>query len=247
MANAKVFKDSFRGYKKEDVNSYIASMAEGMKKTVEEAEVQPAVPEVESVSVDVEPVPVPVVEPEPIKIAPIVEPQPVPVSKIIEQAIAEPAVPEPTVLTAKIESPFLPVAEEEPKPVILTEEEIMARKPVYGVSQNEKMFVADENYETDIPAVAAKEENLLLEDTYSAAGDTQIVRPETVVVNNVLPDAKNQIVTQEVFEETEVVDTCADGVAPDMDGCCSGEELRAVDGNFMCCVIGTDECFEPMI
>ena len=38
MANAKVFKDSFRGYKKEDVNSYIASMAEGMKKTVEEAE-----------------------------------------------------------------------------------------------------------------------------------------------------------------------------------------------------------------
>ena len=42
MANAKVFKDSFRGYKKEDVNSYIASMAEGMKKTVEEAEARVA-------------------------------------------------------------------------------------------------------------------------------------------------------------------------------------------------------------
>ncbi len=42
MANAKVFKDSFRGYNKDDVNTYIASMAEGMKKTLDEAEARVA-------------------------------------------------------------------------------------------------------------------------------------------------------------------------------------------------------------
>ena len=42
MANAKVFKDSFRGYNKGDVNTYIASMAEGMKKTLDEAEARVA-------------------------------------------------------------------------------------------------------------------------------------------------------------------------------------------------------------
>ena len=39
---------------------------------------------------------------------------------------------------------------EEPEPVIVpTEEEVLATKPAYGVSQQEKMFVADDNYETE--------------------------------------------------------------------------------------------------
>ena len=37
-----------------------------------------------------------------------------------------------------------------PEPVkIPSEEEVIARKPGYNVSQNEKMFVADEKYDTD--------------------------------------------------------------------------------------------------
>lgn len=217
---------------------------------VEKIEPQALPPVQEPVSVDVQPVPVPVVEAQPVQIAPVVEPQPVPVSKIIEEAIAEPAVAEPTIRPAEIESPFLPTvaAEEElPKQIIPTEEEILARKPVYGVSQNEKMFVAADDYETDDADVAVTEDDIVPDDGYAVADDTQILRPGVVVENQYLPDAEKQYVTQEVFAETEEIETCADGNAPDADGCCAGEELTDVDGEYMCCGIGTDECFLPMI
>lgn len=55
---------------------------------------------------------------------------------------AEPVIVQPVVQTA---APLY----EEPKPEIQSEEEIIASKPAYNVSQNEKMFVADSNYETD--------------------------------------------------------------------------------------------------
>ena len=56
--------------------------------------------------------------------APVVEPEPV-------------VVPEP-----------VPVVE--PEPAIESEEDILARKPAYNVSQNEKMFVADPEYDTEV-------------------------------------------------------------------------------------------------
>lgn len=204
-------------------------------------EIQPVV-EPEPVVVDVQPEPVPVVEPEPVQIAAVVEPQPVPVSKVIDDAIAEPKV-----NTIHSMSPFLDV-EEEAKPVVPSEEEVLARKPVYGVSQNEKMFVADEDYVTDTmdDEVDVYDEEMFV-DEYEDASDAQIIRPEPQIVNDYLPKAEHQLATQEVFEETETVEGCADGNMPDMDGCCSGEELRDVAGEYMCCAIGTDDCFPPIM
>lgn len=75
--------------------------------------------------VEIEPEPVPVVVPEPV---PVMEPEPV-----------------------ADETPFItpePVADA-PARVIPTDEEIMASKPGYNVSQQENMFVADDGYETE--------------------------------------------------------------------------------------------------
>lgn len=195
--------------------------------------------DVEPVVVDVEPEPVPVVEPEPVQVAPVVESEPVPV------------ISEPTVSTIKSMSAAL--VEDEKKTEVPTEEEVLARKPAYSVSQNEKMFVADEEYETEkvseIEEIEEIEESDVMEEldeVFEPTGDVQVMRPEVVVENESLPAATNQIVTQEVFEESEVVNSCAEG-RPDADGCCAGEELYNVDGEYMCCAIGTEDCFPPMI
>lgn len=211
---------------------------------IEEPEPVPVVvPEPEPVAVtpEIEPEPVPVVEPEPIQVAPVVEPTPVPVT---------PDVPEPTVEPVQSESPFL--SDDEVQPVKRpTVEEILAKKPAYGVSQNEKMFVADEDFETDdVVTEELVEEETVYEDVSDVVTDVMnapLVRPEPIVENQFLPDAEHQLVTQEVFAETEEIETCADGNAPDMNGCCAGEELVDVDGEYMCCGIGTDECFPPLI
>ena len=105
--------------------------------------------------------------------------------------------PEPTpVLVDAVE-----VAEEvvpEPVKKIPSEAEILAAKPAYNVSQNEKMFVADPEYETDVV-------------------------------------------------EQEEIETCANGDAPDADGCCAGEYLTDVGGGeYACCAEETGECFPPM-
>ena len=203
-------------------------------------------PVVEAVSVDVAPQPVPVVEPEPVQVAPVVDLQLVPIVELIDAAIAESDVPEPIIAPVQTESPFLE-SEEKTKSKVLTEEEILATKPVYGVSQNEKMFVAADDYQSDAADVVDGQENVMLNNVYEEMANTQIIRPELQVVNEILPDAEYQLATQEVFAETETVDTCADGAAPDMNGCCSGEELRELDDEYMCCAIGTDDCFPPMI
>lgn len=163
--------------------------------------------------------PEPVVEPEPI-VAPVdvepeiadVESEPVPVTPAEPVPMAEEAVPvvpveitpepvEETVAESVVapveESPFLTeetVVTQPSKPIV----DMVVDKPAYNVSQNEKMFVADPEYETDV-------------------------------------------VVQEEIE------TCADGAAPDADGCCAGEELVDMgNGTLMCCAVGTDECFPPM-
>lgn len=206
---------------------------------VEPESTQVKLPQPEPVEVTpaVEPEPVPVVEPEPVQIMPEVEAVSVPVT---------PIVPEPKMETVQSESPFL--SDDEVRPVkIPTAEEVLVRKPVYGVSQNEKMFVADENYETD---AVFEEDDVIEEDFYeemNVVPDVTTVQPERIVENQFLPDAEHQFVTQEVFAETEEIETCADGNAPDMDGCCAGEELVDIDGEYMCCGIGTDECFPPLI
>lgn len=140
--------------------------------TVKKVEPSPfvAVPDIIKKTVVEEPEPV--VEPEPIA-APVVEPEPVSVEPEPVVVVEEPVVvvepiavePEPVAVEAETvvveepvdESPFvdfepvaMPSTQYMPEPVkIPSEEEVLARKPGYNVSQNDKMFVADDVYDTE--------------------------------------------------------------------------------------------------
>ena len=180
-----------------DAPSPFIAQVEVAESQVQEPEVvvepTPALPEPEVADIELEPVPAtPAV---PVQVAEDV----VPTVEI--PATPEPAeepIAEPVVVPVEPESPFLTdemVVATPPKPIV----DVIVDKPAYNVSQNEKMFVAAPEYETD---VAVEEE----------------------------------------------IETCADGAAPDADGCCAGEELSDMgDGTLMCCAIGTDECFPPML
>jgi len=95
-----------------------------------------------------EPAPVDVPVAEPVTVS--VEPEPV--VEVVSETVAETvdlAEPEPIAT----ESPFVepePVVKYESEPVYIpSEAEVMATKPGYNVSQNEKMFIASDNYETE--------------------------------------------------------------------------------------------------
>lgn len=167
-----------------------------------------------AVAVDVEPEPVVVTPAVPIATAAAnVEPEPIVVTPAPDVVVNE-VVESESVSTV---SPFLteePVAAVAPKPIV----DVVVNKPAYNVSQNEKMFVAAPEYETDAPAEYYQPEpaNTYVEEEVTAADD-------------------------------ETVETCADGNAPDADGCCAGEYLTDMgNGEYACCVDGTDECFPPM-
>ena len=208
----------------------LAASTEPAPAVVEEEPVV-AEPETEVVVEDVIPEPVMVTEP---------EPEPVPVTEPVPEIIPEPVpvtepepeiIPEPVPVTTEpvVENPFVdlpadaivgPVADviPEPEPVIVpTEEEVLATKPAYGVSQQEKMFVADDNYETE---------------TVVESVEPTIIRA---------PQDTEQVVVE------ESVDVCSDGNAPDRYGCCAGEEFVLLpDGEQACCAESTGECFPPM-
>ena len=161
------------------------------------------------------------VEPEPVVATPAVpvatvqndvEPEPVVVTPVPTDVIEGISVVE----EASTVSPFLtaePVAAVAPKPIV----DIVVDKPAYNVSQNEKMFVAAPEYETDAP--------------------TEYYQPA--------PADEYAVPVADVIEES--VEMCADGNAPDADGCCAGEYLTDMgNGEYACCVDGTDECFPPM-
>lgn len=185
------------------------------------------VPVTESVVV-AEPEPAPVIEP-----VVVAEPEPEPVIEPVVVAEPEPVVvevePEPVPVTEPVvENPFvdlpadaivgpIPVIVDEEPVAIPTEEEVLATKPAYGVSQQEKMFVADKNYETE----------------------TVVESVEPTIVR--VPQYTEQVVTE------ESVDVCSDGNAPDSYGCCAGEEFVLLpDGERACCAESTGECFPPM-
>lgn len=106
-------------------------------------------------------VPTPVAEPEPVVVVAEPEPEPVPVSAPASQdamPVAE-SVPEPVPVVveqepvdvvpeqseSEVPSPFITA----PKPAVASEEDIIASKPAYNVSQQENMFMAAPDYETD--------------------------------------------------------------------------------------------------
>ena len=178
--------------------------------------------------------PVPMVEPEPVAVVtdvesePVVEPEPVAVDVTVTDE------PENVV----VESPFVDlrtVATYEPeKPRIPTEEEVLARKPGYGVSTDEKVFVAAPEYETESVATTVD-----IDETYSPDTDVQ-----PMPIN--APGNAPEIVASEVLEasvESEP-ETCAGGAPADENGCCPGEDyMYTVDG-YMCCT--DDDCMPPL-
>ena len=79
---------------------------------------------------------------------------------------------------------------------------------------------------------------------------SQVVAPSLVVDDTdiVRVQDEKQIVTKHDFIKSENVETCADGAMPDINGCCAGEEYAVQDdGTYVCCIIGTDECFDPLM
>lgn len=102
-----------------------------------------------------EPIAVPVIEPVPVVVEPVVEPEPIVVPDPAPVVVPEPEPePEPVVEIPEPEPvsviKSLRYVEEDEEPIVLeTEEEILAKKPAYGVSQNENMFVAAPEYETE--------------------------------------------------------------------------------------------------
>ena len=143
--------------KSPDLTAMVPTTEEVAPKEVEEGTESPFMPvlEIPVVEENVETVetqitvpapvaePAPVVEEEKVVVAepePVVEPAPV-----VEE---EPATVADVVVEPVASVPAAPVVEE-PAPVVPTEEEILASKPSYNVSQNEKMFVASSDYDTE--------------------------------------------------------------------------------------------------
>ena len=184
----------------------------------------------------VTPEPVVAAEPEvePVIVEPVVmpEPEPVPEPVVIE---AEPVVVEPTEVIVPVSAPVLntvPVVVPEPEVVkVETEEEIMAKKPAYGVSQNEAMFVADDDFETDrLGAVEV--------DMY----DTPIV--SVAEVAPVVEYNEPEIVQE--YTDSGAESPCENGT-PDRFGCCPGESYTQIDnGGFVCCPDAGGDCFPPL-
>lgn len=175
--------------------------------------------------------PTPVVEPEPVMVepvAPVVEPEPTPDPVVVE---AESVPVMPTEVIVPVTAPVIntaPTVEPEPTPVIIeSEEEILAKKPAYGVSQNEAMFVADSEFETDRLNT--------VEDI-----DTN----ETVAIN--MYDTPIVRVEEPTYIE-EDIPACEGGASPDRFGCCPGESYTQIDnGGFVCCPDAGGDCFPPL-
>lgn len=151
-------------------NPFVAAPDVAKGKIVEEPSVveipEPvAAPGVGSEPVSMEPEPVVIAEPDPEPI--VVEPEPVAVVEETVTVEAEPIMAEPEPVEVIEESPFVDlepavttIAPYEPEPVkIPTEEEVIASKPGYNVSQNDNMFVASDDYDTEIVFTGDDEES----------------------------------------------------------------------------------------
>jgi len=177
------------------------------------------------------------VEPEivAVDVAPVVETVSVTVEPKAVVVDSEPA-------PIEMESPFImpePVATYEPeKPRIPTEAEVLARKPGYNVSQNEEMFIASPEYDTEY--------------VYSDDADADeyvepIIDKEPVSFNEptvIAEPAEYNQVASVVLDDEPDIPLCEGGANPDSLGCCPGEEYTYTDDGFMCC--NSDECFPPL-
>ena len=195
----------------------------------------------------------PVVQPEPVQVD-VAEPEPEPESVPTPEPepVTEPepvAEPEPVVADVEIKSVNLPASEpvaDETETVIETEEEILASKPAYNVSQNENMFVAAPEYDTE----TLRNDNLQAVDT---TGPSVIMPVENQSGLNAAPVADDGYVPQSVTSQVwdvpaDDLPKCPDGTAPDVNGCCTGEIYTDMgDAGFNCCPAAGGDCFPPII
>ncbi len=167
---------------------------------------------------------------EPVIVEEEIEPEPVPVTAPVEAVVVMPE-PEPVSVSVTEEvvlNPFIQpitaqpsaVIEEESVRVIPTEEEIIASKPAYNVSQNEKMFVASPDYETDTPYYEEEQQQYYEEEPYYQEDVTSYVSDDVL---------------------------CPDNSIPDMNGCCTGEVYTDMgELGFNCCPVSGGDCFPPL-
>ncbi len=191
--------------------------------------------------------PAPVVEPEPVtEPEPVAMPAPEPVPVVAEPESAPMPAPEPV----PVETPFLtpepvvaPVAE--PEPVPAEKEEPVVNKPAYNVSQNENMFVAAPEYDTETIVKDAATVDVAPGVVMPSKPVTQISEPAVVYEYDQMLVASEPVATPGTGADADV---CTDGRAPDRHGCCAGEIFTDMeDGTFMCCSTDGVECFEPLL
>ncbi len=173
---------------------------------------------------------------EPVEIAPV----PVEVETPADTATVE-AVPVPVEVAPADDVQIVPVESEPASPFIdapapaAEVAEPVVNKPAYNVSQNENMFVAAADYDDG-------------NDYYDYEGVAPVVEYKQPQIVSASVDYNQPVIqqaTSEVFGQE--VETCADGNAPDRNGCCTGEVFTDMeDGTFACCTPDGVDCFPPM-
>lgn len=184
------------------------------------------------------------VEPEPVVVPPLpAEPDEFETVDIVpaisESEMIQVSEIEPEPVDETPENPFIPTITPEPEPVVAPEPEPVAEpvvnKPAYNVSQNEKMFVAAPDYDTDVQPYYSVNDSAYYttqNEPVAPSYDVPAVAPDTT-----LP----QVVTSEII-------TCDDGSLPNIDGCCGGEIFTDMeDGTFACCSPDGIDCFAPIV
>lgn len=230
-------------------------VAEDTQKPTEEqqkpvVEEEPSVPTIEVPPVVVEP------EPEVVQVKPEIV-VPLEETVVVEPAdTIEPIVADVEEQEVEVETPFV-------EPVV--------NKPAYNVSQNENMFVADENFVTDrVAPVADEQEEYVLTEAEILATKAPVETGGATVVQTVEDDYYVEteaepeydpyqpvVVQEEVVEqvsedlEDDVVEQevaeCSNGQSPDRFGCCPGEKYTAIEnGGYACCPTEGGDCFPPM-
>ena len=242
-----------------DLTATVPAVEENVQ-NVENADVpSPFVPEIETPSEPVVVAAEEITETEAAVVeepAPAAEPEPVVVTEpdepeiISEPAPAEEPTPEP-VADIVIESIPTPTPVVEPEPVIESEEEILASKPAYNVSQNENMFVAAPEYDTEtlrqesLQAVDTVGPSVVTSGVTDMSGGGSVTTTGTMAADDYAP----QSVTSEVWSTTTTnLPLCPDGTAPDVNGCCAGEIYTDMgEMGFNCCPETGGDCFPPLM
>ena len=170
----------------------------------------------------------PVAEPEPV-IEPVVEPEPVVEAPVEEVVPVEDIEPESPFMVDDVVD-FVPV---EPVP------DVIVNKPEYSVSPQDKPVVMAPEYEdTDVaPVVEYDAGATVVPVEYDA--EPEYYAPDAAVV-------PVEYDVQESVAETENYGACSDGSAPDVNGCCPGENFMNIGGQPACCDEMSGDCFPPI-